>query len=111
MTVLTLWNKPIKNGLGFVAIAATIFTGVLLGYFVGTAKAFFLIFTAMAVWSFTGWLFGGSRSVLAGLAALAAALTASDGSYALTALFLFAAILVLVADVVPRDEISRKSTA
>jgi hypothetical protein len=48
-------------------------------------KAIFIIFLAMVVWSIGGWFLGGWRPVLAGLAALAAALAASNSNYVLSA--------------------------
>jgi hypothetical protein len=63
------------------AIAAS---GGLLSYLIDPPKAIFLIFLTMVVWSVGGWLIGGWRLILAGLAALSAALAASNSDYFLS---------------------------
>jgi hypothetical protein len=57
--------------------------GSLLVLFIEPPKAIFLILLAMVVWAIGGWLLGGWRLVLTGMAALAAALAASNNSYVL----------------------------
>jgi hypothetical protein len=66
--------------------------GGLLSHFIEPPKAIFLILLGMVVWSIGGWFLGGWRPVLAGLAALAVALAASNGDYVLSvalSVFLF----------------------
>jgi hypothetical protein len=65
-------------------IAAIAGGGGLLSHLVEPPKAIFLILLAMFVWSIGGWFVGGWRPVLAGLAALAAALAASNSDYFLS---------------------------
>ena len=65
-----------------VAIAAG---GGLLSRLIEPPKAIFLIILAMTIWLIVGWFAGGWRPVLAGLAALTAALAASSGDYVLSA--------------------------
>ncbi|MGY3485445.1 flagellar motor component MotA [Bradyrhizobium sp. USDA 4011] len=66
--------------------------GGFLSHLIEPPKAIFLILLAMFVWSVGGWFLGGWQLVLAGLAALAAALAASNGDYVLSvalSVFLF----------------------
>jgi hypothetical protein len=75
-----------------IVIGAIAGGGGLLSHLIEPPKAIFLILLAMAVWTIGGWFLGGWRPVLAGLAALAAALAASNGDYILSvalSLFLF----------------------
>jgi hypothetical protein len=67
------------------AIATIVGVGYLLCHFLERPKAIFIIFLAMIVWSLGGWFVGGWRPVLAGLAALTTALSASNGDYVLAA--------------------------
>jgi hypothetical protein len=98
-------SQEIKVPLPFFAVLAIFLItmlGGLLGYVVGAPKAFVLIALMMVVWLVAGWFFGGWRAVLAGLSALAGALTASEGTYALSFVFLCAALLLVFVDISPR---------
>jgi hypothetical protein len=88
------------------AIAAA---GGILGEFLGRPKAFFVIVLAMVTWLAGGWFLGGWRAVMAGLAALTAALTASEGTYPLALMFSCMAFLFLFADVSPRGDSLRSN--
>lgn len=67
------------------AISTVAAGGGLLGLIIERPKAIFLILLTMIIWSIGGWLVGGWRLVLAGLAALTAALAASNRDYILSA--------------------------
>jgi hypothetical protein len=99
-------NRTMKfpSGLAAIAVAVTVFLGGLLGHFIGTPKSFLLIVIAMLVWLTSGWFFGGWRSVLVGVSALTAALTASEGVYVIAVMFSCAAFLLLYADILPRGQ-------
>ncbi|WP_271567225.1 hypothetical protein [Bradyrhizobium sp. CCBAU 11386] len=79
------WNELGLASIVLLVIAAIAAGGGLLGHLIEPPKAIFLILLAMVVWSIGGWLFGGWRPVLAGLAALTAALSASNSDYVLSA--------------------------
>ena len=91
-----------KVGAALVALGAIAAAGGILGQFLGPPKSFFLISIAMVVWFAGGWFLGGWRAVMAGLAALTAALTTSEGIYSLAFIFACLAFLFLFADISPR---------
>jgi hypothetical protein len=110
MNVPIHWNKAsVLEIYALIAIGVTTLMGVWFGHVLGAPKTFFLIAIAMVVWAVAGWLFGGARVFLAGLTALAGALTGSEGLYAVALVFTFVAILIVVADVGPRRELPGKS--
>jgi hypothetical protein len=86
------------------AVVLTALLGGVLGHFLGTPKTFLLVVMAMIVWLVSGWFFGGWRTVLVGISALTAALTAADGTYALSVIFFCIALLLLFADISPRQQ-------
>jgi hypothetical protein len=88
--------------LAALAVVAIALLGGLLGHLLGGPKTFFLVVTAMAVWLISGWFFGGLRTVLVGFTALSAALSAAEGTYAVSALFFCISFFLLFADVAPR---------
>ncbi len=86
-----------------IAIFAVAAAGGALGQFLGPPKTFFLISIAMVIWFAGGWFIGGWRAVMAGLAALTAALTSSEGTYTVAFMFACMAFLSLFAHVSPRE--------
>jgi hypothetical protein len=92
-----------KMLLALVVIAIVAATGSILGHFLGPPKTFFLTVAVMVIWSIAGWFLGGWRHVLAGLAALTAAITASDSNYPLALIFSCIAFLSLFVEVTPRE--------
>jgi hypothetical protein len=85
------------------AVVVTTLLGAALGHFLGSPKAFFLIVIAMTAWLISGWFFGGLRTVLVGITALSAALSAAEGTYAVSALFFCISFFLLFADIMPRE--------
>jgi hypothetical protein len=84
------------------SIGAIATTGGMLGQLLGQPKAFFAIIVAMIAWLAGGWFLGGWRAEMAGLAALTAALTASEGTYPIAFIFCCMAFLFLFANISPR---------
>jgi hypothetical protein len=109
MTFPNRWNSLPSTVAAILAISTIALVGSLLDRYLGAPKSFFLIVTAMVIWSTCGWLLGGWRPVLGGLATLAAALTASEGTFPLVLIFACTAFLILFADVSPRDDEHSKS--
>lgn|SRR5262249_9114261 len=66
--------------LGAPAIAVA---GGMLASVIGPPKAFIFIMAMIIIWAVAGWFLGGWRAVLAGLAALTAALSAAYQNYLL----------------------------
>jgi hypothetical protein len=98
-------NQKIKfptAPIGAFAVTVTVLVGGLLGHFLGTPKTFLLVVTAMVVWLIGGWFFGGLRTVLVGISALSAALSAAEGTYAIAVIFFCTSFLLLFADITPR---------
>jgi len=79
--------------MALIGIAAIAVVGAVLGKVLGTPKTFVLVMALMIIWFVAGWFLGGWRAVMAGLAALTAALTASDGTYPLAFIFSVVAFL------------------
>jgi hypothetical protein len=97
------WNQVGFASIVLLVIAAIAGGGGLLSHLIEPPKAIFLILLAMVLWSIGGWFLGGWRPVLAGLAALAAALAASNGDYVVSAalsglLFVFLSTHVHIVD-------------
>ena len=102
----TMQNRKTRFPTAPVASLAVIVTALLggvLGHLLGTPKTFLVIVTAMVVWLISGWFFGGWRTVLVGISALSAALSAAEGTYAVSAIFFCTAFLLLFADISPRE--------
>jgi len=88
--------------MAILSLAAIAAAGGIAGYLLGPPKAFFSIVFAMLAWLAGGWFLGGWRAEMAGLAALTAALMASEGTYAIAVMFCCMAFLFLFADIAPR---------
>jgi hypothetical protein len=103
MMVPSHWHKHATMLLGLIGILAVAASGAFISHLVGPPKAFLLIVLGMAVWAIAGWSIGGWRPALAGLAALTAALTASNGSYPFALLLSCLAFLLLFTNISPRE--------
>jgi hypothetical protein len=97
------WTQFPTAPFAALAVIVTACLGGLLGHFLGTPKAFFVVVTVMAAWLIAGWLFGGWRAVLVGISALLAALFAAEETYGVSALFFVMSFFLLFTDIAPRE--------